>query len=40
VYRTYIDVITYVKTDKRRFATNDGEGEGDKEMDDEEQMDR
>jgi len=29
VYRTYIDVITYVKTDKRRFETNDKEGDGD-----------
>lgn len=26
VYRTYIDVITYVKSDKRRFQTNDAEG--------------
>ena len=28
VYRTYIDVITYVKTDKRRFEFNDSEAKG------------
>ena len=33
VYRTYIDVITYIKTDKRRF-NNSGEGIDDKAKDD------
>ncbi len=31
VYRTYIDVITYIKTDKRRFnSSGDGVEENDK----------